>query len=340
MESNVIRHASKNDYLTKAQGKTAAQSKANKEAMKALSDADKVDISPESKELAKSTTEESKSSNNSSSNESSTKSVAKKLAKLPIPSPSMFPASAPKSVSKPSAELKQRIEKGTINKPTIFFISGFEFFGLSKDDTMTKMAENIPGAKAFSWDQRTEMMDEIKKHHRSQPVVLVGHSLGANTAVKMANELNTLDNGFRKVDLLVTMDAFGFNNDIVPANVVKNLEFFGENNLFLNDGPNVARDTNVTQVVNEIRTEIHTEIDDAVDVQRKIFHGIDAVLASGKVENAVPREMREIKEPKEIKVAKEDKEDKEEIVISPIILIIEADSVESDKTGESSSNEA
>jgi hypothetical protein len=338
MESNVIRHASKNDYLTKSQGKTAAQSKANKEAMKALSDADKVDISPESKELAKSTTDESKSSNNSSSsNESSAKSVAKKLAKLPIPSPSMFPASAPKSVSKPSAELKQRIEKGTINKPTIFFISGFEFFGLSKDDTMTKMAENIPGAKAFSWDQRTEMMDEIKKHHRSQPVVLVGHSLGANTAVKMANELNTLDNGFRKVDLLVTMDAFGFNNDIVPANVVKNLEFFGENNLFLNDGPNVARDTNVTQVINEIRPELHTEIDDAVAVQRKIFHGIDAVLANSKVENAVPLEMRVPNEIKEIKVAKADKE---EIVISPIILIIEADSVESDKTGESSSNEA
>jgi hypothetical protein len=331
MESNVIRHLSKSDYLSKGQSRTAAQSKANKEAMKALSDADKVEISPESKELAKSNTEESKSSSSSNS-ESSAKSVAKKLASLPLPTPNLVPSSikAP-NVKKPSAELKQRIEKGTIHKPSIFFISGFEFFGLSKDDTMTKMAENIPGSKAFSWDQRTEMLEEIKKHHRSQPIVLVGHSLGANTAVKMANELNTLDNGFRKVDLLVTMDAFGFNNDIIPANVNKNLEFFGENNLFLNDGPNVARDTNITQVINEIRTELHTEIDDANDVQRKIFHGIDAVLANNKTENAIPREMREFKEAKV---------EKEETLIAPIILIIEADLVESDKTDENSSGEA
>ena len=118
------------------------------------------------------------------------------------------------------------------------------------------------------------------------------------------------------------MDAFGFNNDIIPPNVVKNLEFFGENNLFLNDGPNVARDTNVTQVINEIRVEAHTEIDDATDVQRKIFHGIDAVLASAKTESAVPLAIQKI-----------EKNEKEETVIAPVIIIVEAEMVESDKMG-------
>jgi len=46
----------------------------------------------------------------------------------------------------------------------------------------------------------------------------------------------------------------------------------------LNDGPNIARNNQVSEVINELRTESHTELDDHEDIQKKIFGSINQIL--------------------------------------------------------------
>ena len=114
------------------------------------------------------------------------------------------------SESKDTTKLEEKIsdkpikEKlSFIKKPAVIFIEGFSAFGISDGDGIKDMADNLPGAKRFSWDQQKDIIDEIKKHAPDQPVVLVGHSFGGDSAVEIANTLNTVKNGFRNIDLLV-----------------------------------------------------------------------------------------------------------------------------------------
>jgi esterase/lipase len=176
-------------------------------------------------------------------------------------------------------------KRGTIKKPGIFFIPGMEIFSNSSSgryDGMRKMAESIVGARIYGWDQKDEILKEIKKLHVDQPVIIVGHSLGGDTAHEIAEELNEVDNGFRKIDLLVTIDSVGIDNNIVPANVKRNLNIFGEKDFLFNDGPHAPRDAQKTKVMNIIRPEAHTVLDDTKDVQRDIINSIQEIL-KGKI---------------------------------------------------------
>jgi len=165
--------------------------------------------------------------------------------------------------------------------PGIYMLTGFSFGGLSDDDSgLPEMAKHIPGAKIFPWDQEENVLKEIAELNKDAAVILVGHSLGGDAVVNMANKLNSLEHGFRKVDLLVTLDAVGFDNDIIPKNVQKNLNFIGDKDRLFNDGPNIPRSGKDTQVINELRSEGHRGLDDSADVQFKIFHGIKGVLKS------------------------------------------------------------
>lgn len=171
---------------------------------------------------------------------------------------------------------------GTIRKPAVFFIGGLELFSMTDYGGIKEMAENVKGARFYSWDQKEDMVREILKRRPEQPIVLVGHSLGADTAHEVSEELNTLEHGFRKVDLLITIDSVGTYNDIIPQNVAKNLNIFGEKNILFNDAPNVARNIHKTNVINELRSEFHTDLDDSTDVQYSILEAINTALASPK----------------------------------------------------------
>lgn len=166
-----------------------------------------------------------------------------------------------------------------INKPAIILIGGLDFGGISSDDGgIWEMSEYIPDAETFGWNDEDEIIEEIKKRPAHQPVILVGHSLGGDTAVSVANKLNTMEHGFKTVDLLVTMDSLGFNNDIIPRNVKSNLNFIGDNDFILSDAPNIARDTDSSKIVNELVKESHADIDNNSDVQFKIFSKIAETL--------------------------------------------------------------
>lgn len=175
------------------------------------------------------------------------------------------------------------VKEGTLKKPAIFFIKGLDIFSSPLNSEtgyagVGRMAEAIEGARLYGWDQKDEMIKEIKKVHRDYPVVLVGHSLGGDTAVEIADELDSLKGKFRQVDLLVTIDAIGFNHDIIPQNVKKHLNVFGERSFFLKDGPHVARREEKTHVRNLLSPLDHTDIDDDREVQFEIVSLIENTL--------------------------------------------------------------
>lgn len=206
-------------------------------------------------------------------------SVAKAIAKAPV-MPIIVPTNTKKIETK-IADKKPELPVHYIKKPAVIFIEGFSMFGISNGDGIKDMADNYPGAKRFSWEEHGKIMDEIKKHAPDQPVVLVGHSFGGDTAIEVANELNSPKNGFRAVDLLVSIDAVGMNKTIIPVNVKSNLNYFGEGLIpFVHGDPTVARNTKYTDVTNELRNDMHSKMEDSPEVQFEIFNKINDVLGS------------------------------------------------------------
>lgn len=194
------------------------------------------------------------------------------------------PEEVKKEIKKEVVETKKVEEKeGTLKKPVIIFIKGLDVFSSpSKSETgyagVGRIAESIKGSRIYGWNQKDEIIKEIKKVELKQPVVLVGHSLGGDTAVEVANELDSLKHKFRTVDLLVTMDAVGFGNDIIPQNVKRHLNIFGEKDSFLNDGPHVARRNEKTIVQNILSPLDHTDLDDDKEVQFEMVNLIQETL--------------------------------------------------------------
>lgn len=191
------------------------------------------------------------------------------IGKVPLPGGDEVAASKAVSVHVPK----------TINKPAIFFISGFELNPFDEGENgLPGMANAIPTAETFNWNDEDSMINEIRKRPRGQPIILVGHGMGGDTVVNIANRLNSTEFAFRKVNLAVTIDSIGFENDIIPQNVERNLNFISDEDYFFNDGPNIARNKHLTRVDNELRGENHTDLETSPEVQFSVFETINSVL--------------------------------------------------------------
>jgi hypothetical protein len=222
-------------------------------------------------------------------------------AEAELPSPPTAAAAPPvpkvdmQEVAKASAKKKletKAIEKakavteknqGPLKRPAIIFIKGLDVFSSpSKSERgyagVGRMAEAVEGSRIYGWDQKKEIIQEVMRTHKDYPVILVGHSLGGDTAVEVAEELNSLKHKFRPVDLLITIDSVGFNNDLIPQNVDRNLNVFGNKDFFFNDGPNAARRPELTDVINLLSPLDHTEIDDDKEVQFDVITLIQETL--------------------------------------------------------------
>lgn len=166
-----------------------------------------------------------------------------------------------------------------LKTPAVFFVSGFELFDFSfMGNGLKDMTEAIEPARMYAWDQKEEMIEEIKKRENNQPVILVGQGFGADTAVEIAQELNSVENGFRTIDLLVTLNSIGTDNDFIPQNVSKNLNFLTADNGWFDDGPNIAANYKRTQVENYLRPEDHSDLDDSTDIQIEIMNAINNLV--------------------------------------------------------------
>jgi pimeloyl-ACP methyl ester carboxylesterase len=287
--SKITRYSGQQDYLNNAKSKKLPNKVKNALKNKAK---ENLDISKKAKELKdsklpKKVKEASKDTLKTGAKKLLTDALQTAANLNTIPLPGIGQISLTNNSVKKGGAIKNRPIAPPILKPAVFFISGFDMnlsASSSSDGGIEEMAKFFKGAEHYTWSQEDEMMEMIKRRPLNQPVVLVGHSFGGDTAVNMANELNSMENGFRKVDLLITLDSVGFNNDIIPRNVDKNLNYISDHEFFLNDGPNIARNTKDTDVLNILRGEEHTSLDNANDVQFKIFKTIGETLQGRKPE--------------------------------------------------------
>lgn len=194
----------------------------------------------------------------------------------------------PKTLSKSEkSEILKKLKNGSLKRPGIFFVSGLDMWSGSSGgpyDGLRLMTEAVDGARLYSWNQKSDIIEQIKMTSKDYPIVLVGHSFGGDTAVDIANELNKIENGFRKVDLLITLDSVGRDNDVIPQNVGRNLNIISDHENFLSDGPNIAKNSARTTVDNIMRTEGHTAIDDVSEVQADIIEAIQDLLLKNKLD--------------------------------------------------------
>ena len=208
---------------------------------------------------------------------------------LPIPDLPKLPDAKPskpefkKPDIKKTPDVSPPVKEGSLKKPAIIFVKGLDVFSSPSTSErgyagVGKIADAIDGSQVFNWDEQEEIIEEIKKVQKDQPVILVGHSFGGDTALEVAEELDSLEHGFRKVDLLIMIDAVGADNDIVPQNVKNHLNVFGESNFLLNDGPHVARRNEMTKVKNILSPRDHTELDDDKEIQFEVVNLIKDTL--------------------------------------------------------------
>ncbi len=191
-----------------------------------------------------------------------------------VPKPSLpeVVKEIPKEKIKTEAtEILKKEKKPLLQKPLIFFIKGLDIS--SGYGGLKEMGESVEGARVYGWDQYQEMRDEISKTDPKQPLVLVGHSLGADTAHEIAEDLDSVKGGFRKVDLLVMIDAFGADHDVISQNVKKHINVFSESGI-LSDGPHVARRFEKTDVQNILSPRDHSDLDDDKAIQYDILEAI------------------------------------------------------------------
>lgn len=276
-EAGVIQHSSRNQWRSLNKESGGVKNTTQKEILK------------EGDETAK---QEFHSNKKLESNPADLESTVRKIASsVASPVASVAEPKKPLSISaaKKIADKKDDSNLSVIRKPAVFFVSGFQYGGLKRSSFLEDMAKYVPDGKHFNWDDEEKMVDEIKKRPVDQPVVLVGYGLGGGTALSIANKLNNIKNGFRSVDLLVTIDASASPSDIIPQNVDKHVNFIGDEGGIFHDGPHIARNTEMTEVVNELRNEKDISLEENTEMQYKIFEGINQILCESVVKKDLMR---------------------------------------------------
>ncbi len=317
----MVHYGSKSDYLKKtsvaskglaSKGVSSESAKGHIKGIqeKVSQEATRVELSEKIKEMA---SNNSLSENKKEISKASTKILegAKEVAKKTLSSPSfalskILGTAEQAALSRPSqasqtSQVNQvnQASDEQLNGPAIFFIRGFELFGFNDGGGMKEMSENIPDAKYYSWQDEDKIIDEIKKKSKGQPIVLVGHGMGGDAGVSISQKLNSAAHGFAKVHLLITLDSVGLDNDIIPQNVKKNINFITEGNGLLSDGPNIARRSDLTEVENFLQKEGHDELVESSEIQFKIFENINDLLfgqeaLKEKPEEHLPKDLKTI----------------------------------------------
>jgi hypothetical protein len=278
-DSKIIHYASKQDYLSRVPSKVSSKL-SMKGAEKLSSPASKEKGLDDAKKNVKEKVSEKVSEAKSAGSHLLGQAVSSALKSIPFPGLSSIPDIPDISIGD-TAGVKKVAEQEVVNKPGIYFIKSFDLNPFSSElGGLGAMKENIPGSEIFNWDEGEKLLDSIKSRAKDQPILIVGHGMGSDTAVDVANQLNTMERGFRKVDLLVTLNSVGTDNDIIPQNVKSNVNYISDEDSLFNDGPNVARNKVATKVSNDLFSENPNGFDTSPEVQFSLYEKINDVLLS------------------------------------------------------------
>ncbi len=146
---------------------------------------------------------------------------------------------------------------------------------------------NVPSSSTMWYNAGNESRAIVNywyTHKIKRPIILVGHSLGANEQIKVARNLNKAG---IPVDLLVTVDAVS--QTIVPPNVKHALNIYKPGYVPMFSGLKLrAVNPNATQIdnvnVNNLQNVSvnHFTIDKDKIVQAMILAEVEKVLSNGK----------------------------------------------------------
>ncbi len=132
--------------------------------------------------------------------------------------PAVLPAYAVQSTIELAA-------KRTKHQGDIYLLRGFAgVFSRGLDNIGTKLADRGVTAKVIphsDWVSATNQIISNQKRYGRKPVVLIGHSLGANAIIRMATELKKKR---IRVDYMATFAAT--NPTLVPSNVRKITNYY------------------------------------------------------------------------------------------------------------------
>lgn len=120
-------------------------------------------------------------------------------------------------------------------------------------------------SQVFAWTEQQEAFDFIAGFSDVGCLILVGHSFGANSAIELVTEF--LAPAGIHVNLLITLDSVGANDDELPGNVDQGFNYWQvSTNLFEPQGTSNVQGSlneNVEDLYGVDPPDItHTEIDD------------------------------------------------------------------------------
>src|SRR5580704_7570530 len=122
--------------------------------------------------------------------------------------------------SKPSVKKKVKIHVSKSQGEVHTMLGGLGMFSVGMNEVRDDIAKQYTHVSASSnmWYNAGDVTNSITHyyytHKTHRPIILMGHSLGANEQIKVARNLNAAG---IPVDLLVTVDAVS--QTIVPPNV-------------------------------------------------------------------------------------------------------------------------
>lgn len=129
--------------------------------------------------------------------------------------------------------------------------------GLGQLSQQEFITENFD-SKTFSWDQQEEIIETVVNFHNEHPdapIVLVGHSFGADSNLEVAEELNNLH---INVDKMAIVDSVGVYDAKIPENVLSAINIWSSSG----DGIDAERNIEGARLIVLDNTN-HTQIDDS-----------------------------------------------------------------------------
>ncbi len=173
--------------------------------------------------------------------------------------------------------------------PHVVLLRGwFGVFSAGLDDVAEQLKSQGIDAKVaghLTWSADVAEILKERAAGKTNPLVLVGHSQGANNVIDMARSLESHQ---IKVDLLITLTPFMQNT--VPANVVKAINYYNSSGW----GEPLAGDKDFQGKIVNIDLAgdpkiTHVSIDKSVEVRIEIVREITALAtANGATANMAP----------------------------------------------------
>ncbi len=173
--------------------------------------------------------------------------------------------------------------------PHVVLLRGwFGVFSAGLDDVAEQLKSQGIDAKVaghLTWSADVAEILKERAAGKTNPLVLVGHSQGANNVIDMARSLESHQ---IKVDLLITLTPFMQNT--VPANVVKAINYYNSSGW----GEPLAGDKDFQGKIVNIDLAgdpkiTHVSIDKSVEVRIEIVREITALAAAnGATANMAP----------------------------------------------------